>query len=83
MACQTCDHTVHKVGVMCEPYNDVPLFWCPRCGTLKANVVIQEGEAPSLIGKVIEFAGKLTEEHEDLIVEFESLGIRESTTIDS
>ena len=55
MACQTCDHTMYNVGVMHEPYTAVPLFWCPRCGTLKANVVTEKDEIPKLIARVREF----------------------------
>ena len=82
MACQTCGHTVHKVGVMPEPYTGVPLFWCPRCGTLKANVITEQHEPPKLVERVIKFAGNLTDEDNDLIHEFERLGIRESIMVD-
>ena len=27
MACPTCEHTMHSIGVA--------VFWCPRCGTTK------------------------------------------------
>ena len=83
MACPTCDHTMQKVGVMCEPYNEVGLFWCNRCGTLKANVVTKEDDVPKLVSRITEFAGKLTDEHQGLIDEFERLGIRESIMVDS
>ncbi len=49
MACPVCEHTMHNVGVMPEPYTKVPLFWCPRCGTLKGNVVTEENESPSIV----------------------------------
>jgi len=49
MACPVCEHTMHNVGVMPEPYTKVPLFWCARCGTLKANVVSQQDESPMLV----------------------------------
>ena len=55
-------------------------FWCPRCGTVK-NSYSSEYESPSLVGRITEFAGKLTDEHEDLIIEFERLGVRECITI--
>ena len=82
MACPTCDHTMTPIGTMGHiyPYNDVSLFWCPRCGTLKANVVRESDNVPKLVARVIEFAGKLTDEHQDLIDEFERIGIRESIT---
>lgn len=88
MACQVCSHTMHKVGVMPEPYTGVPLFWCPRCGTLKGNVVAEEyamtvaNDVPKLVGRVIEFGRLLRDDQmysgDMLIKEFERLGIRES-----
>ena len=66
---------------MCEPYTGVGLFWCNRCGTLKANVVTEEDDVPKLVSRITEFAGKLTGEHQDLIDEFERLGIQESIII--
>ena len=34
MACKTCDHTMQGLGrVECG----IRYFWCPRCGTLKAE----------------------------------------------
>jgi hypothetical protein len=83
MACPTCDRTMQKVGVMCEPYNEVGLFWCNRCGTLKANIVTEEADVPKLVSRITEFAGKLTDKHHDLINEFERLGIRESIMVDT
>ena len=74
MACLTCDNTMQNIGRM----NLGPsVFWCPRCGTLKTG---DTSEPPKLVGKVIEFAGHLTDEHAGLIDQFERLGIRESIT---
>ena len=67
MACENCDHTMQGV---------IPgVFWCPRCGTIKSG---ERQDAPKLVGRVVEFAGKLTDEHQDLIEEFERLGVREA-----
>jgi len=49
MSCPTCDHTMEKVGDMATPYDGVPLFWCPRCGTLKANVIRENHLVPKLV----------------------------------
>jgi len=78
MACKTCGHTMSCVAA--NGLNAV--FWCPRCGHLKDGGIGGEGERPSLVGRVIEFASKLTDEHQDLIDEFERLGIRESITLE-
>lgn len=32
MACPVCDHTMQNIGVQSGR-----MFWCPRCGTLKAE----------------------------------------------
>lgn len=32
MACKTCGHTMEKCG---ETTDSGPVFWCPRCGTIK------------------------------------------------
>ena len=70
MSCPTCDHTVQRIGSMEPPYHRVPLFWCPRCGTVKGNVV-GLGHVPQLVGSVIEFASGLTEDDEEIIERFE------------
>ena len=73
MSCQTCDHTMQCI------FADLPrIFWCPRCGSIKSDMGTHE--EPKLIERVIEFAGHLTDEHQDLIDTFERLGIRESIT---
>lgn len=33
MACPTCDHTMELVGT----WTGQPLFWCARCGTVRAK----------------------------------------------
>lgn len=83
MACPTCDHTMHRIGVCRPPYESVPVFWCPRCGTLKANVVTEKDEVPYLVGRVAEFASYFTELDDNLIERFERLGLRESISVDA
>ncbi len=34
MSCKTCDHTMQSIGAL---PNTKKVFWCPRCGTLKAE----------------------------------------------
>jgi len=51
MVCQICDHAVKKVGVMADEYTDVELFWCPRCGALRANTIAELKESPMLVGQ--------------------------------
>ena len=80
MACPTCDHTLHKVGVMPEPYTQVPLFWCPRCGTLKANVVTQEHERPKLVSRTVEAAMLFRDQYGAALDELIRLGIIESVS---
>lgn len=46
MACETCDHTMQLVTG-----GDPPVFWCPRCGTLKIKGGVPEFEAPMVIGR--------------------------------
>jgi len=72
--CQTCDHDTWRIG---ETTSRDGVFWCPRCGTVAQNLIATE-RTPSLVRNITEFAGKMTEEHEGLIDEFEKLGIRES-----
>ena len=44
MACKTCDHTMQRVNG-----GEPPVFWCPRCGTLKSKGGVPEFEAPKAI----------------------------------
>lgn len=46
MACPTCDHTMQMVA---DKGKDFPVYWCPRCGTLKAKPRNFESQAPDLI----------------------------------
>jgi hypothetical protein len=88
MACPTCDHSMHMVGKMMEPLTAAAVFWCPRCGTLKSNVVVDgqpfDGSArvPKLVDRVIELGGLIADEHEDLYDDFERLGIVEAISLD-
>lgn len=80
MACPTCDHTMHPISL--------DVFWCPRCGTIRMRErektvddgvrTLNRDEVPMLVKRITEFAGILTDEHEELIREFERLGVRES-----
>lgn len=44
MSCITCDHTMQRVNG-----GNPPVFWCPRCGTIKTGGGVPEFEAPTLI----------------------------------
>ena len=46
MACQTCDHTMQRL-----PGRDIPVFWCPRCGTIKLEGRTPEFEAPKVVAR--------------------------------
>ena len=79
MACPTCDHTIVKIGVMPEPYTEVPLFYCTRCGTIKANEITEEHDVPRLVVRMRDYADSLTSEDEQAIVdELRRRGILES-----
>ena len=78
MACPTCDHTMRCVGHMSN--HEVPLFWCPRCGTLKANVIVDQDDIPRLVHRCRDFAIHLTESDKHVIDWWEACGIRESIT---
>ena len=78
MACPKCDHTMHKVGVCLPPYTEVPIFWCPRCGTLKANIVTGEDESPTLVDRVERFADQFGEDDDTIIPVMRRMGILES-----
>ena len=78
MACPTCDHTMRCVGHMIN--HEVPLFWCPRCGTLKANVIVDQDDIPRLVHRCRDFAIHLTESEKHVIDWWEACGIRESIT---
>jgi tRNA(Ile2) C34 agmatinyltransferase TiaS len=71
MPCPTCAHTMQSITDL--------VFWCPRCGTIRDG---SHCDAPVLVGRLIEFAGNLSDEHQHLIDEFERLGIRDSITLD-
>ncbi len=51
MACETCDHTVQKLG----NHDNPSFFWCPRCGTLKTTCSTSpkshEFDAPTIVEK--------------------------------
>jgi hypothetical protein len=62
---------------MACPIAGDPVFWCPRCGTLKC---LDDVDIPKLVDRVIEFGGLLTDER--LIQEFERLGIAEAISLE-
>lgn len=81
MACPTCDHTMQCVSHR----DDLQTYHCPRCGTVKVEDANDDNPlvyVPKLVGRVIEFAGKLTDEHQELIAEFERIGIREAICLE-
>jgi hypothetical protein len=52
MACPVCDHTMQNLGVTGKR-----LFWCPRCGSLKEEIM--EGsfvESPIWVRNIIDAA---------------------------
>lgn len=62
MACPTCDHTMHNLGI--DGKGPVGMtrrvFWCPRCGTLREEVsdsgaAATHDESPKLVGRCREF----------------------------
>jgi hypothetical protein len=55
MACPTCDHTMHKLSL---PAAVTSTWWCPRCGTLKHELVgpfEDREEVPALVKRCREF----------------------------
>lgn len=58
MPCPTCNHTIQNVGIP-----DRRVFWCPRCGTLTEEILLDLGnksdpqyrqvpETPKLVERV-------------------------------
>lgn len=66
MACPTCDHTMQSVAP--------EVFWCPRCGTLKAPEV----SIPTLVCRCREFGKLLPEDGEVDMELWRRLGIAEA-----
>jgi hypothetical protein len=81
MACPKCDHTMQNIGCNHAPYHDVPVFWCPRCGTLKASIVTQQDEVPKLVSRVVEFCSQLGDDDDTVIHMIKQMGIHESVTL--
>jgi len=44
MACPTCDHTLQNINA--KP----PIFWCPRCGTIKDG---DSSEEPTIVKRTL------------------------------
>jgi len=80
MACPTCEHTMHHVGVTSKTLT----YWCPRCGSLKEQWGREEHEftcsKPKLVERVVEFCGTLTEDDQRIIDNLERLGVTEAAT---
>lgn len=68
MRCPTCDETMDAWGEAGQVYA------CRQCGTVRDSEGVQ---VPKLVSRVIEFAGHMSEENQDLIDAFERTGIRE------
>lgn len=59
MACDTCDHTLHRVND-----GEPRVWWCPRCGTIKT-----EGRVPEFVEpKIVNRAFRLCEATADYVV---------------
>ena len=75
MACPTCDHTMQSLNGGPNSW-----FWCPRCGTIKQRNGLDT--PPKLVKRVAEFVGTLSDEDQEIIDAFESIGLRESRNIE-
>ena len=67
MACKTCDHTMQRVN----DGNNPPVYWCPRCGSIKSLGCGPEYVAPVLVART-----------QELIHEMDD-GMRQELTVDS
>lgn len=82
MACPTCDHTMQCIGQWDSAVKNC-VFWCPRCGTLKADWLLSKDDTvPKLVARVIEFGSTLGYGDEKIILNFERLGLRDCITTD-
>jgi len=74
MACSTCDHTMHNLGV-----DGSPVFWCPRCGTIKydSHHLEDHVECPNLIERLHDFT-RLGDMSKQQIEQWQRLGIEEA-----
>lgn len=48
MAC-LCDHTMQQIS------NGMPVYWCPRCGTIKSSFGVPEYTSPSIVERAHAF----------------------------
>ncbi len=71
MACETCDHTMQRVNG-----GEPPVFWCPRCGTLKTKGGVPEFEVPKVIGRAHSLCASVTEPDEYLDVDALAMRVR-------
>lgn len=53
MPCPTCDHTMHRIDGHGDPKG--AMFWCPRCGTLKAGPPEEPAAVPKLVDRCRKF----------------------------
>ena len=74
MACPTCDHTLECFGVV----EDMRLFHCPRCGTVKAGESVY---VPKLVERCREFAQFGLAHPQDSEFHWKRLGIAESINL--
>lgn len=76
MACPTCDHTMAKIGIM-APHDDSAIYWCERCGTIKAWFGYARKMVPSLVERCDSLHKKLRA-GEDPMVAMQQCSIKES-----
>lgn len=58
MACPSCDHTMQNIGIV-NPEVQTPLYWCPRCGTLKSNGSGEGNYTPKLVQRVRDMSHRI------------------------
>lgn len=61
MACPTCGHTM---GSLPGTDDDLPIFWCSRCGTLKIGATATD--VPKLVERCREFEEWMSSQGKDL-----------------
>jgi hypothetical protein len=83
MSCETCDHTMHNIGLT---YLNAPAYWCPRCGTLKRG---HDLDVPRLVVRARTFRDTVREHLPDadarMVVDHWAhvTGLNESTSPES
>ena len=80
MSCDTCNHTMQNVGTAGKKD---PLFWCPRCGTIKSDAKVEDKYVPWLVDRCKKLWGLVRVLNiKDLNDYWRSSGIGESIGID-